>query len=266
MKGVSRAWHNPVFQGGMAAFAQQSSRWSHGINYLAVLGLVLFITWPKEGFLNLRDLPFTYNALGGTALIILTYLSLAQGTRNILPTQDLRLVEWLAFTPIAATTFLRGYVTISMMDILFFWLLSWPLMLLACGISGESLTHLGIGMGCMLVWLGCYRLLGIALLLWLERDEFLLYIVVRLFYLAIILVSGFVAPFLNPVLSFTDTTIWPRAQGDLVISSIIVEGWQLALLSHLLLGWLFFIIALLRVRRIQRYTVSSPSTTESLHE
>ena len=52
---------------------------SYSLNYVATLSAVLLITWPKEGFLNLRDLPFTYNALGGTTLIILAYLSVSRG-------------------------------------------------------------------------------------------------------------------------------------------------------------------------------------------
>ena len=74
-----RAWRNPIFHGGLAAFAQQPTYRSYSLNYITALATVLLITWPKEGFVNLRDLPFTYNAMGGTTLIILAYLNISQG-------------------------------------------------------------------------------------------------------------------------------------------------------------------------------------------
>ena len=65
----------------------------------------------------------------------------------------------------------------------------------------------------MLVLLAClaaYRVIGVTLLIWFERDDFVLYILVRVVYLWFILVSGFVWPHANPVLAFIDTSIWPR--------------------------------------------------------
>src|SRR4029453_12891204 len=90
-----RAWRNPIFHGGLAAFAQQPMYRSYSLNYLAALATVLLITWPKEGFVNLRDLPFTYNALGGTTLIILAYLNVSQGATRSLGSRYLSLHDWL---------------------------------------------------------------------------------------------------------------------------------------------------------------------------
>ena len=74
-----KALRNPIFRGALDAMTHRGTAWTHGLNYAAVLSLALFITWPKEGFLSLRDLPFTYNAMGGTATIILAYLNFTQG-------------------------------------------------------------------------------------------------------------------------------------------------------------------------------------------
>ena len=103
-----KALRNPIFRGALDAMTRQSTRWTHGLNYAAVLALALFITWPKEGFLSLRDLPFTYNAMGGTATIILAYLNFTQGARNLLGGQSTSLRDWLAFTPQPVGAFLRG--------------------------------------------------------------------------------------------------------------------------------------------------------------
>jgi hypothetical protein len=256
-----RAVHNPIFQGGLESFGRQHTRWTHGLNYLAALSLVLFVTWPKEGFLSLRDLPFTYNALGGSVLIILAYLNLSQGARPLLHTRDLRLGEWLALSPIHAGVFLRGYLAVGCLELLFFWSLSCPLMVLAAGVAGESLAHLGAGIVLTLVCLVSYRMVGIALLLWFERDEFILYVLVRLLYVCFILISGFIAPLSNPVLAFADTSLWPRRLGTLMVPGVALQGWVATVGLHLLLGGLFFIIALIRVRWLQRRALT-PGPTE----
>ena len=113
-----RAWHNPIFHGGLEAFAQQPTHRSYSLNYVAALATVLLITWPKEGFVNLRDLPFTYNALGGTTLIILAYLNMSQGAVRSLGSRYLSLHDWLALAPVPAGTFLRGYLAASCLELL----------------------------------------------------------------------------------------------------------------------------------------------------
>ena len=251
-----KALRNPIFRGALDAMTQRSTGWTHGLNYAAVLALALFITWPKEGFLSLRDLPFTYNAMGGTATIILAYLNFTQGARNPLGSRDATLCDWLAFTPLPVGAFLRGYLAAGGVEMLFFWGLSWPLMLLAGGVSGESLAHLGTGMLVLLACLAAYRVIGVTLLIWFERDDFVLYILVRVVYLWFILVSGFVWPHANPVLAFIDTSIWPRRLSTVSIvlsgAEFTLPGWAATVALHLILGGLFSIIAALRTRRLQR--------------
>ena len=250
-----RALHNPIFRGGLEEFAQQSLRWTHGLNYFIVLAIVLFITWPKENFLSLRDLPFTYNAVGGSSLIILAYLNFSYGSRKALGSRYLSLHDWLALAPLKAGAFLRGYLTLAGMDLLFFWGLSLPLLVLAAGVSGESLSNLGAGMMIMLVCTGCYRIIAVSLLTLLERDEFLLYIIVRIVYVFFILISGFIVPVLNPVLAFADASIWPRHVETLQLLGWRLHGWEATVVLHLLLGGVFFIIATIRGRWVQRHTV-----------
>src|SRR5919198_549816 len=130
-----RAWHNPVFHGGLTTFAQQPTHRSFSLNYIAALAAVLLITWPKEGFVNLRDLPFTYNALGGTTLIILAYLSLSQGATRSLGSRYLSLHDWLVLAPVPAGAFLRGDLAASCLGLLLFLGLSLPLLILAAPVS-----------------------------------------------------------------------------------------------------------------------------------
>ncbi len=245
-------WRNPIFRGALEAMTHRGTGWTHGLNVAAVLSLVLFITWPKEGFLSLRDLPFAYNAMGGTATIILSYLNFTQGARNLLGGQDATLRDWLAFMPLPIGTFLRGYLAAGGVEMLFFWGLSWPLLLLAAGVSGESLIHLGTGMLVLLACLAAYRIIGVTLLVWFERDDFILYILVRVVYLWFILVSGFVWPLANPVLAFIDTSIWPQRLPTVSLMGHPMPGWSAVVALHLILGGLFFIIAALRTRRLQR--------------
>jgi hypothetical protein len=247
-----RAWHNPIFRGGLRTFAQQPTHRSYSLNYVATLSVVLLITWPKEGFLNLRDLPFTYNALGGTTLIILAYLNVSQGAHRFLGARYLSLHDWLLLAPVKAGTFLRGYLAASCLELLLFWGLSLPLLVLAARVSGESLAHLGTGILLILVCVGSYRVVGVALLTLFERDEFLLYILVRLLYVFFILGSGFVVPLYNPVLAFADASIWPHRLGTLALPGLTVRGWAATLVLHLLLAGGFFIIALIRVHWVQR--------------
>jgi hypothetical protein len=246
------AFRNPIYRGGMEEFARQSTRWSHGLNYLIVLSIVLFVTWPKEGFISLRDLPFTYNALGGSIVIILAYLNFSQGSRKTFGSKYVSLHDWFVLAPLRAGTFLRGYVAVGLVDLCFYWGLSLPLLVLAASVSGETFTHLGTGLGIILVCAGSYRIIGIALLMFLERDEFLLYILARILFVFFVLVSGFVVPLGNPVLAFADASIWPRHLGSIALSGVVLQGWVATVILHLLLGGLFFIIALIRVRWIQR--------------
>ena len=72
---------------------------------------------------------------------------------------------------------------------------------------------------------GSYRIVGVTLLTCFERDEFLLYILVRLLYVFFILGSGFVAPLYNPVLAFADASLWPHRLGSVALSGLTLRGW-----------------------------------------
>ncbi|MDE0206220.1 MAG: hypothetical protein OXP66_09370 [Candidatus Tectomicrobia bacterium] len=258
-----KALRNPIFRGALETMTRQGTRWTHALNYAAVLSLALFITWPKEGFLSLRDLPFTYNAMGGTATIILAYLNFTQGARHLMAGREVSLRDWLAFTPLPAGALLRGYLAAGAVETLFFWGLTWPLMVLAAGVSGESFAHLAAGMMVLLACLAAYRMIGVTLLIWFERDDFVLYILVRVVYLWFILVSGFVWPHANPVLAFIDTSIWPRRLSSVNIvladTEFTAPGWAATVALHLILGGLFSIIAALRTRRLQRLALRDAS-------
>src|SRR5215468_2099333 len=259
-----RAWHNPIFHGGLAAFAQQPMHRSYSLNFIAALATVLLITWPKEGFVNLRDLPFTYNALGGTTLIILAYLNVSQGATRALGSRYLSLHDWLVLAPVPAGKFLRGYVAASCLELLLFWGLALPLLILAAHVSGEPLLHLGVGMLVILVCAGSYRMVGVTLLTCFERDEFLLYILVRLLYVFFILGSGFVVPLVNPVLAFADASLWPHRLGSVALPGLTLRGWVATVVLHLLLGGGGFIIARLRVHWVQHCGVGRDFREEEL--
>ncbi len=248
------AWRNVIFQGAVDAFARDAVRWSHGLNYLIILAVVLFITWPKEAFLTLRDLPFTYNALGGAALVLLSYVSFSQGSRKSVGEERITLRDWLTLAPVDADTFTRGYLAFGLLECVFYWGLILPLLVMAAGASGESLPHTVAGMVIILVCTASYRILATALLLCLERDEFLLYLFVRLLYVFWILISGFSVPLCNPVLAFVDASLWHHrhALPSLPLLGVQIPGWVITIGLHLLLGGLFFIIATIRVRWIRR--------------
>jgi hypothetical protein len=248
------AWHNVIFQGAVETFNRDAVRWSHGLNYLIILAVVLFITWPKEAFLALRDLPFTYNALGGAALVLLSYVSFSQGSRMSVGEERMSLRDWLMLAPVSAATFTRGYLAFGLVECVFYWGLILPLLVMAAGASGESLFHVASGAVIILICTGSYRIVATALLFCLERDEFILYLVVRLLYVFWILVSGFSVPLCNPVLAFVDASLWHHrhALPSLALLGYEVPGWVLTLGIHLLLGGLFYIIATIRIHWIRR--------------
>jgi hypothetical protein len=95
-------------------------------------------------------------------------------------------------------------------------------------------------------------MVGVTLLTCFERDEFLLYILVRLLYVFFILGSGFVAPLYNPVLAFADASLWPHRLGSVTLLGLTLPGWVMTVVLHLLLGGGSFIIALARVHWVQR--------------
>lgn len=184
------AWRNVIFQGAVDTFARDAVRWSHGLNYLIILAVVLFITWPKEAFLALRDLPFTYIPLGAMSLALLSYVSFSQGSRKSVGEERMTLRDWLTLAPVEADTFTRGYLAFRLVECVFYWVLILPLLVMAAGVSGESLAHAAAGALIILVCTGSYRIVATALLLCLERDEFVLYLFVRLLYVFWILISG----------------------------------------------------------------------------
>jgi hypothetical protein len=248
-----RALRNPVFRGGLEEFTRNPVRWSHGVNYLILLAIVLFIAWPKEGFLKLRDLPFTYVPLGVSVLGMLAYINFSQGSRKLLGSEYISLRDWLSLAPLQGGVFLRGYLATGFLECVFFWGLSLPLLVLAAGVSGESLAHLGVGALLILICVGSYRVIAVALLLCCERDEFLLYLMARLLCVFFIVVSGFVLPVCNPVLAFVDSSIWhdPKRLAGVSFLGLTLPGGMVTGGLHLLLGGLFFIIASVRVRWIQ---------------
>ncbi len=249
-----QAWRNVIFQGAVDTFSRDAVRWSHGLNYLIILAVVLFITWPKEAFLALRDLPFTYNALGGAALVLLSYVSFSQGSRKSVGEERMSLRDWVMLAPVSADTFTRGYLVFGLLECVFYWGLMLPLLVMAAGAAGESLSHVVVGALILLVCTGSYRVLATALLFCLERDEFVLYLIVRLLYVFWILVSGFSVPLCNPVLAFVDASLWHHrhALPSWLFLGIEVPGWVITLGVHLLLGGVFFIIATIRIRWIRR--------------
>ena len=167
--------------------------------------------------------------------------------------------EWLALAPVPPGTFVRGYLAAGLLEGAFFWALSLPLVILAAGVSGESLGHQVAGAGIILICIGCYRTIAVALLLWFERDEFVLYLLVRLIFVFFVLVSGFVLKVCNPVLAFVDASLWHERHALPTLSYLgyDVPGWAATVGLHLLIGGLFFIIALMRVRWIRRLAVRS---------
>mgnify|MGYP003394035351 CR=1 FL=1 len=247
-----RAWHNPIFRGGLEAFMRHPTYRAHALNYLLALATVLFVTWPREGFVSLRDLPFTYNALGGWALITLAFVALTQGSHKVLETRALTLHDWLQLAPLRAGTFLRGYLAASLLEMVLLWALSLPLLLLAARVAGEPLSHVSQGMLIILVCVGSYRTVGVTLLTLLERDEFLLYILTRICYVCVILASGFVLPLANPVLAFADASIWPSRLSRWTLYGYPWRGWVATVGLHLLLAGAFYIIAGIRVHWVQR--------------
>ena len=249
-----RAWRNVIFQGAVENFSRDAVRWSHGLNYLIILAVVLFITWPKEAFLALRDLPFTYNALGGATLVLLSYVSFSQGSRKSVGEERMPLRDWLMLAPVSPDTFTRGYLAFGLLECLFYWGLILPLLVMAAGASGESLSHMAAGAAIILVCTASYRMLATALLFCLERDEFILYLMVRLLYVFWILISGFSLPLCNPVLAFVDASLWHHrhALPSWPLLGGQIPGWVITLGVHLLLGGLFFIIATIRIRWIRR--------------
>ncbi len=257
-----RAFHNAIFHGGLEEFGRNSTRWSHGLNVLIILSIILFITWPKEAYLNLRDLPFTYNALGGATLIMLAYINLSQGSRKLLGEQYMSLRDWLALAPLRADTFVRGYLAAGFLECGFFWGLSLPLLVLAAGVSGESLAALAAGAGIILICVGSYRTVAVALLLCLERDEFLLYLLIRCLFVLFLLVSGFILPVCNPVLAFVDASLWHErhALPSVMLTGLEVPGWVVTVGLHLLLGGLFYIIATVRARWSRRQAIHAGVT------
>jgi hypothetical protein len=261
-----RAFRNVIFRGGVEELVNNTARWSHGINYLIILSIVLFITWPKEAFLNLRDPPLPYVATGGIALVMLAYINISQGSRKLLGEQYMSLREWLSLAPIKADTFVRGYVAAGFLECGFFWALSLPLLVLAAGVAGESLTHAAVGSLIVLICAGTYRIIAVALLLCLERDEFLLYLLVRVFYGFMIVVSGFVWPVCNPIWAFANASLWHKDYRlqEQALPGIEIPGWGVTVGLHLLIAGLFFIIASVRVRWIRRQAMRLDVASEEV--
>src|SRR3989442_12158649 len=113
---------------------------------------------------------------------------------------------------------------------------------LAAYASGEPRLHVGAGMLIIFVCAGSYRMLGVTLLTCFERDEFLLYILVRLLYVFFILGSGFVVPLFIPVLAFDDASLWPHSLGCVALSGVTLRAWGGMAVVRLLIACVVFVI------------------------
>lgn len=259
------ACRNVIFQSGVEEFLGNSVRWSHGINYLLILSVTIFITWPQEEFLNLRDLPLTYNAVGAAAFIMLGYINFSQGARCFLGKERMSVRSRLSLAPIRPDTFIRGYLAAHILETLFYWVLSLPLLVLAAGVAGESLTHVSTGALVLLICTVSYRTVAVALLVCLECHEFPLYILVRAIYVFFMIVSGFVLPMCNPVRAFADASLWHERHhlpSLTTLGEMTIPGWMVTLGLHLLIAGLFFIIATVRVRWVRRQAIRLGAVAE----
>lgn len=230
------AFNNPIFRAGLQQLTGSSMLLTYSINYLIALSVLLILTWPKDNFLRFTDVPVTYMALGSLVLIILAYLNLSWGGRKSLGSEHICLHDWLKFGPVPKGTFLRGYLAAGLLDTIFFWGLSLPLLTVAARVTGASLSDLAAGLLVILTCLGSYRTVGIALLTIFEQHEFFLYLLLRMIYLFFILVSGFVVPWLNPILAFVDTTGWSGQLGSITLPGLTLPGWVGTVGLHLLIA------------------------------
>lgn len=178
-------------------------------DYLALLAIqafVLLIWWPKSTLyftLVGQHSPNTVLAMSIASGACISYIGIRFGAEEFRSAERYTLLEWVVLTDISITRALLGYVLVSVMQMVYWLLLTAPLMVLALTINPSNWQGAGLNLlGVTLLGVS-HILVGGLLYVWIGHRATLAYLVVRATFLTWLAGTAFfLAPVSHVVLAY----------------------------------------------------------------
>ena len=200
---------NPLLVEGLEVYFTGRKILGIYFNFLLILSVILFITWPKTEYfeyLLTGSSPQTYSIIAIAALVIISYLSFRFGADEIKDRDTYHLSDWLILTPLSSWRILSGRLTLFVLHTAFLVLISAPFIVIPGTISGISPPEMLWGF--LIVFLSAltYRTIGFFCLLVLDDREFLLHTILRIIFVFFMVVVIFPLPPASPILSLVSVS------------------------------------------------------------
>lgn len=225
------------------------------LHYVLILSVVLFFAWPKRyyyDYLQTNTLPFPYDVLGMAVFVVAAYLGFAALPRDAYERDSHAPAEWLRYTPLSPRQLLGGKCLLHFLSVSWLLLLSLPLLTLNHLALGFAWKQLGATLGLLLVSLTSYRLLGLLLVVLLERREDWLGRAGMATYLLLAFGTALLAPRLNVISALISLSRPEAASPALQVGALQLTAPVLAALVHLGAGSAAVGALALLFRRVKR--------------
>lgn len=215
-------------------------------NYVWILGAVLLLFWPHRSlyqYIRGQNMPLTFMGVLAASMIMISYIQIRCGRGEIFVRDSYgKMLRERVRTFEEETGFLAYGLPQSILHILFFVLLSLPVLLLAASISSISAAHLCMALFILFMSALICRWFSFLIYLLLGRWNFWGYLLSRLFFILVFIVTALFNDFANPVfllnLFFKDEVhLFPGGAGRYPLFIVLSIGLSLVLglLIHLLL-------------------------------
>lgn len=239
---------NPQFRDELARFVDNGAARGLALWLAGAVGVVLLLAWPVYPVLDMAQGPFTYKAVGTVTVLIAAYLAFVHGIRAAPGGGRFTAQEWAAFVPLSPAAFLRGALAGRLLELLFFVLLVFPLLMPAAALDGATAPQY-LAMGLILATTALTgRLAALAGLLWLEHRPVVLIVLTHALMVGMFLGGLAWAP-LSPLAAFYGSLGTSPARGWV---AALAAPWPGFLLTHAVIAAAVFALAWWRVRGLRR--------------
>lgn len=173
-------------------------------NYVWILGALLLLFWPHKSldqFIRGHNMPLIFIGVFAASMIMISYIQIRCGRGEVFVKDSYgKMLREGIKTFEEEQDFLSYGLPQSLLHILFFVLLSLPLLIFAASVSGASAEHLLMALFIIFMSALICRWFSFLVYLLLGRWNFWGYILPRLFFILVFFVTALFNDFANPVL------------------------------------------------------------------
>jgi len=173
-------------------------------NYVWILGAILLISWPHKSlyqYIQSHNMPLTFMGVFAASMIMISYIQIRCGRGEIFVKDSYgKMLREGIRTFEEDNGFIFYGLPQSILHILFFVLLSLPMLIFAASISGVGVEHLLMALFIIFMSALVCRWFAFLIYLLLGRWSFWGYLLPRLFFILIFFMTALYNDFANPVL------------------------------------------------------------------